>query len=110
VTPDDWADMLRKIDGALDDDERKRLWDGLSNAATAVRKAMTHEYGAGGETPAEGTAAAEVEKRVAEIRKKKPRLSPEAARGQVYRDDPALLDRVLREQEAARGANHTTED
>jgi hypothetical protein len=105
ANPDDFAGILRKIDGALDEDERAKFDEILKAANEAVQTGELYkEIGSGGRgvTSTEG----EVAKLADEIQKEHPHLSAQAARGEVWKKRPDLLAAY----EAERRALTTKED
>jgi len=108
VNPDDFADVLRKAYDGLDAEHATKLDNVLKAAAAQLAASkLLEEFGNGGHGASPG-----VEAEVEELAKAKitadPSLSPQLARGQVWKDRPDLLHK----HEAARLASLglTTED
>lgn len=104
VKADTFAPIMRKIADALTDDEMGEVERVLAASNEAARTAgLFEEAGASGGA-AEGSALAKAEARASELRKADPKLSKQAALGQVYKQDPALRREVEDEEAAARAA------
>ena len=100
ANPDDFAGILRKIDGALDDDERAKFDEVMKGANAAVKAgALYKEIGEGGRgaTSVEGEVATLAET----IQKANPGMSAQVARGEVWKQNPALLTAYEAERKAA---------
>ena len=96
----EFAVILRKCADVLTPEENAELDRVLSAASEMAKKAgLMKEIGS--DSHEEGTAAALVAARVAELRKAEPKLTEVQARAQVYKSDPALRRKVENEQRAA---------
>jgi hypothetical protein len=90
ANPDDFAGILRKIDAALDEDERTKFDEILTAANKAVQTGELYkEVGSGGRraTSVEG----EVAKLAEEMQKANPGMSAQVARGEVWKARPELV-------------------
>lgn len=98
--PDDFAPVLRKIAGALDDDEMKSFEGVLSGTVEAIETGdLFKQAGADGEGDV-GTATSELNKRAEAMQQADPSLSEAQARDKVLKKDAALAQRVLDEEQA----------
>jgi hypothetical protein len=94
---DGFGAILMKAADALTTEENAELDRVLSAASEAMRQSgIMKEIGSG--APEEGTAVAEVAKKVEELRKQDPKLTEQAARAKVYKSNPELRRKVEAEQ------------
>lgn len=100
MNADDFGPILRKIDKALDEDERTKF-DTLLKAADAAIKegALLKEVGSGDRPGA--SVEAQVEELAKELQAKEPGLSKQAARGKIWKQRPDLAAAYEKERSAA---------
>ena len=104
-TADDCGPMLRKIHGALDEDEVKKFTEVLKGASEAIKTgALLKAVGEGGE-PEEGSAQAEVKAEVEKLMAADAELDEQTARGQVFRKNGPLQNRYTEERKAQTAGN-----
>lgn len=110
VTADDFGPLLRKIAGALDEEEFGKLEQALQSANETIRTSgVFGEFGRGGSGST--TVEAQVTEKAEEIRKADPSLSAQQARAKVWAGHPELLAAYERERAAnVRRAQITAED
>lgn len=96
----EFGPLMAKIAKALDEKEFAEFERVLSAANEVARVGgVLKEIGSG--AAPEGSAEAEVNAQIAELRKQDPKLSVQAARGQVFKNDPTLRRKVEAEQAPA---------
>lgn len=90
ASPDDFAEILRKAEGALSDEERAKLDEVLKSAAAAAQAGLGElGFGGRGATSAEEEAEALAKKAI----EADPKLSIEEARARVWQSHPELYKR-----------------
>lgn len=104
ANPDDLGPILRKIDGALDEEQREKFAGMLKAANAAVHAGRVYEE-FGSDTAAARSVVAKVESLADEIRKANPGMTAQIARGEVWKQHPEL-----RRAYDAERATQTTED
>lgn len=98
ASPDDFADILRKAEGALDEDERQKFTDVLKTVSEAARSSdMFKELGSDDDQP--NDAEAEVAALVKQYREEDPTLTEQLARGMVWQNRPDLLKKTRSHKE-----------
>jgi hypothetical protein len=94
---DDFAEILRKAQGALTDEERDKMDEILNASANAIREGdLLKEVGNGGRGPT--SVEGEVETLAKALMEKDPAMTREAAEGQVWKDRPDLYTRYRNER------------
>lgn len=100
MNPDDFGIILRKIDGALDDEERKKFDELLKAADAAIKEGnLLAEVGSGDRPGA--SVEAEVQKLAEEMVENEPGLSIQVARGRVWKAHPELASAYEKERSAS---------
>ena len=96
---DDFAEILRKADGALTDDERVKFNEVLKSASEAIKEgSLLKEAGVSSSDTFTGVEG-EVVELVKVLRTADPTLSEEIARGQVWNTRPDLYKRYRDERD-----------
>jgi hypothetical protein len=94
---DDFAEILRKAENALTEEEREKFEGVLKGASAAIREgALLQEMGRGGRGST--SVESEVSALAIEVQKANPTLTLEQARGKVWQDRPDLFQKYRNER------------